>query len=91
MENAMGTTSPTRRAVIVSLGALAAAAVGLTACGKKGELSPPEGEEKLYTYPQAYPKPSTQVPGSDKDSRRQNTTPDDISIFPDSRNKTKTY
>ena len=83
----MTKTSPTRRIIVLSL----MAAAGLAGCGKKGDLEPPEGEEDLYTYPRTYPKPSSQVPGINKDRARQNTTPGNISIFPDSRTKTKTY
>lgn len=79
--------SPTRRNLLLSLVAVAA----LAGCGKKGSLAPPDGEEDLYTYPRTYPKPSSQVPGTNDDQARQNTTPDNISIFPDSRTKTKTY
>lgn len=35
---------------------LAAAALG--ACGKKGPLRAPEGEESRYTYPRFYPAPT---------------------------------
>lgn len=79
--------SPTRRNLLLGVAALA----GLAGCGKKGGLEPPEGEEDLYTYPRTYPKPSSQVPGINKDRARQNTAPDNISIFPDDRTKTKTY
>lgn len=83
----MRTTTPTRRWAIVGL----ISALGLAGCGKKGKLSPPEGEEALYTHPQVYPKPSSQVPGWDDEKPRQDTVSDDISIFPDDRTKTKTY
>ena len=79
--------STARRNLLMSLTALA----GLAACGKKGDLAPPEGEEDLYSYPRSYPKPSSQVPGKREDRAPQNTTPDNISIFPDERTKTKTY
>ncbi|WP_282607444.1 lipoprotein [Pelagibius sp. Alg239-R121] len=83
----MKVKSLTRRSVVLTL----VAAAGLAGCGKKGDLAPPEGEEDLYTYPGTYPKPSSQVPGVNKERTPQNTTPDNISIFPDSRTKTKTY
>lgn len=83
----MTTTPPTRRWAIIGL----ISALGLAGCGKKGKLSPPEGEEDLYTHPQVYPKPSSQVPGWDDDKPRQDTASDNISIFPGERTKTKTY
>lgn len=83
----MTKTSPTRRNLLLGLVAL----TGLAGCGKKGDLAAPEGEEDLYTYPRTYPNPSSQVPGVNKDRARRNTTPDNISIFPNSRTRTKTY
>ena len=31
-------------------------AVSAAGCGKRSALTPPEGEEKEYTYPKKYPK-----------------------------------
>jgi len=45
--------------------ALAAAAFALPlpgACGRKGPITSPEGEEANYTWPRTYPDPATQVP-----------------------------
>ena len=36
--------------------------VALGACGRKGSPKPPAGQESAYTYPQAYPAPSTVKP-----------------------------
>ncbi|MGF1594116.1 MAG: hypothetical protein ACFCUW_12590 [Kiloniellaceae bacterium] len=62
--------------------------LGLAACGKKGPPKPPEGQESDYTYPQAYPEPSSVVP-------RDGEPPEDtgpLSIFNSgSRSQTKTY
>lgn len=37
--------------------------LALSACGKQGNLYPPEGQEEAYTYPSTYPAPETLVPG----------------------------
>jgi hypothetical protein len=37
-------------------------ALALGACGRKGDLGPPEGEESEYIYPQVYPAPSSVLP-----------------------------
>ena len=56
---------------------LVAAAILLGACGKKSDLSPPEGQEDAYTHPRIYPAVPRQDP---------------LSPFPDSRTSpTKTY
>ena len=47
------------RASVITLIALALA---LGACGRKGALKPPEGEEDTYTYSHTYPAPETVVP-----------------------------
>ena len=39
------------------------AALALGACGKRGALKPPEGQEEAYTHPNPYPSPRTVVPG----------------------------
>lgn len=44
---------------------LVAVAVGLSACGKRGSLEPPTGEEKAYSYPLFYPAPDTVVPSAE--------------------------
>jgi hypothetical protein len=69
------------------LSAIVSAALlcGVAACGKKGSPKPPEGQESEYTYPQAYPAPSTVVPQPDAESGP-------LSIFrSDKRSQTKTY
>lgn len=38
-------------------------ALALAACGKRGSVYPPEGQEEAYTYPSTYPAPETLVPG----------------------------
>jgi len=37
-------------------------ALALGACGRKGDIDPPEGQESEYTYPQVYPAPSSVLP-----------------------------
>ncbi len=51
-----------RWAAVLGLVALAA---GLSACGKRGNLKPPEGEEKAYSYPRFYPAADTVVPSAE--------------------------
>ena len=36
---------------------IAAAALSISACGKRGSPQPPEGEESQYIFPQFYPNP----------------------------------
>jgi len=68
----------------------AALLAGLSACGKRGDLAPPEGEEAAYTWPQAYPDPATVRPGGEADevqipSRdREPAHASDITTFPES-------
>ena len=50
---------PTSRGIIL---ALAAVAVLLGGCGKKGAPGAPPGREAEFTYPHAYPAPATVVP-----------------------------
>jgi hypothetical protein len=47
------------RAIILTL---AAAAVLLGACGKKGSPGAPPGREAEFTYPRVYPAPESVVP-----------------------------
>lgn len=35
---------------------------GLAACGVKGAIQEPEGQESSYVYPRTYPDPKTVVP-----------------------------
>lgn len=44
-------------------------ALGLAACGKKGDPRLPEGE--VGTYPRTYPAPESVVPQSSSDSESQ--------------------
>ena len=68
----------------------ASLALGLAACGKKGDPHPPTGAEAGYTYPKAYPAPSTVVPGGEEETEPQSRDP--LWIFgTESRTKTKTY
>lgn len=41
------------------------AALALTACGKKADLRPPDGEEATYTHPGPYPAPRSVVSGGE--------------------------
>ena len=88
-------TPMTRSAMsVLGLCALAAAAILLGACGKKSNLSPPEGREDAYTHPRIYPaappRPSGAAPAP---APRASEPPrDPLSPFPDSRTSpTKTY
>lgn len=51
---------PAGTAVLLLLAALA-----LSACGKKAELRPPDGEGAAYTHPEPYPAPRSVVPGGE--------------------------
>ena len=46
----------------VSTALLLAVALALGACGRKGDLRAPEGEEDAYTGPGVYPAPESVVP-----------------------------
>lgn len=85
-------TTSSRRAKLLLAAMLALPlAFGLTACGKKGSPKPPEGQEADYTYPQAYPRPTTVVPGGEEE-RPELQSDDPLWIFgTESRTKTKTY
>ncbi|MEM7224844.1 MAG: lipoprotein [Pseudomonadota bacterium] len=50
----------TRWAVLLAAGL----ALALSGCGKKGDLEPPEDDERDYTYPAFYPPPDTVNPGA---------------------------
>jgi hypothetical protein len=52
-------TAPRTLGAVLVLAALAA---GLAACGKRGPLKPPAGQESGYTYPRAYPAPKGVLP-----------------------------
>ena len=69
--------------------------VGLSACGKKAGLEPPEGEEHLYTYPATYPDPATVLPQEDPaatPATRTGPAPaTQLSPFPSDRRRTTTY
>ncbi len=81
--------------------AVLALAVGLGACGKKGRLEAPEGEESAYTYPHFYPARSSVVPsgrpGAEEEEEEEledTLVPEPtLSRFPTSpsRTTTKTY
>jgi len=65
---------------------------GLTACGRKSEPIPPEGEEANYTYPSAYPAPRTVSPVAAQ-GQQLDSSPEweDEGGFEPSRTKTKSY
>jgi predicted small lipoprotein YifL len=71
-----------------------ALAGGLSACGKRGDLEPPKGEEAQYTYPHVYPKPSTVLPAQEPEARPRSLEKPrgagGISVFP-SDERTRTY
>lgn len=84
---------PWRRAAVLSLVA-AALAVSLGACGKRGKLEAPPGEESRYTYPRAYPDPASVLPPETGEatprSREAPSHAGDISPIPSGR-RTTTY
>ena len=47
---------------LLGLGGAAIGGALLAACGRKGSISKPEGEEASYTYPRTYPDPAGVVP-----------------------------
>ena len=76
---------------LLLIGALSAGLVlGLSACGKRGSPKPPEGQESEYTYPHAYPAPSTVVPQGTAEDEPSEPGPLWI-LDGDSRTKTTTY
>lgn len=71
--------------------ALVAALLVLGACGKKGDLRAPDGEEAAYTYPRTYPKPASVLPQGASPPPRTREVPagaGDISPLPQPRRKT---
>lgn len=52
------------RRALLALGALAAGAALLGACGRKDRIAVPEGQEADYVYPRTYPDPATVVPAN---------------------------
>ena len=61
-----------RRAAPRALIAAVILALALGACGRKGDVGPPEGQESEYTYPQVYPAPSSVLPD---DTEEPDTAP----------------
>ncbi|MEE8143821.1 MAG: lipoprotein [Kiloniellales bacterium] len=47
-------------------------ALALGACGRKGDVGPPEGQESEHTYPQIYPAPGSVLPN---DTEEPDTAP----------------
>ena len=82
-----------RRGVAAALIAVALGG-GLAACGKRGSLEPPEGEESAYTYPHVYPKPESVTPADEPEARpRTLEAPSGaggITVFP-TTGRTTTY
>jgi len=63
-------------------------------CGKKNDVSPPDGEGHLYTYPRDYPAPVSGAAVPDRGAEQQDrlSPPSSLSPYPFSREgKTKTY
>lgn len=76
----------------LGLCALVAAAILLGACGKKSNLSPPEGREDAYSHPRIYPAVPNRPSGAAPARRALEPRQDPLSPFPDSRTSpTKTY
>ena len=64
MMNVMSDQTKTFAVILIAL------AVALGACGRKGNIKPPEDEASAYTFPKVYPAPESVVPQADE-------TPDD--------------
>ena len=80
------------RTLSKTLCALFAAALLLGACGKKSNLSAPEGQEESYTYPRIYPAVPNQPAGVTPPPQERDPRQDPLSPFPFSRTSpTKTY
>ncbi|MDJ0608446.1 MAG: hypothetical protein QNJ67_05675 [Kiloniellales bacterium] len=58
-----------------ALAALLLAAVLLGACGKKGNVRPPEDEAGAYTFPRAYPAPASVLPAGDEEKLQPSPEP----------------
>lgn len=79
--------------------ALVVLAIGLAACGKRGNLEPPKGEEKAYSYPLFYPAPDTVVPSAELQTEEEpflEREPGDRPLSPmpspfDDRTRSETY
>jgi len=52
----------TRRVTRISAALLLVSALALVACGRKGDLEPPEGEKSAYPGLGTYPAPDSVVP-----------------------------
>ncbi|WP_193367205.1 hypothetical protein [Pelagibius marinus] len=79
--------------VLLTAALSAGLVLGLAACGKKGPPKPVAGEEEAYTYPHAYPAPSTVTPGADSEEESGERN-DPFWIFTtgdEKRTRTKTY
>jgi hypothetical protein len=80
-------------AVALAVGLAVALAGGLGACGKRGDLEPPEGEAAAYTWPRVYPDPATVRPEAEAEtengqvpSRQQAPAhASDITSFPETQ------
>ena len=68
---------------------------GTAACGKRGGLKAPEGEEGRYTYPSNYPDPASVLPqaapAAVPPAPAAPSPAGDITTFPEDRRRTKTY
>jgi hypothetical protein len=75
--------------LLLSAAVATALLTGAAACGKKGAPKPPSDEESQYTYPQAYPAPSTVMPDG---ANAPEDEADPLSIFrSENRSKTTSY
>ncbi len=72
--------------------AVLAAALLLSACGKRAGLRPPDDAAEAYTYPRVYPNPATVLPSGTRDeklrSREIPPSAGNLSPLPNSRKKT---
>ena len=59
----------------LALAALLLAAALLGACGKKGNVRPPEDQADAFTFPRAYPAPDSVLPAGDQEKLEPSPEP----------------
>lgn len=61
----------------ISAALLVILALALSACGRKGDLRPPDGEEDAYTGLGVYPAPESVVPPGNESEDESSAAPED--------------
>ena len=61
----------------ISAALLVVLALALSACGRKGDLRPPDGEEDAYTGLGVYPAPDSVVPPGGQSGDDSSAVPED--------------